>query len=147
MKQIQRAVSRILKIAGQEDREVETKVNCRVAEDMQDMLDLVGGNKQLALAYFNDGRWAELRTKVSNALSGKSPEQKSVDRMIESMKILNPALTDEQVRTLILSMPGLEAATKVNTEPLPKEINEDYFDLKKAAKEEKKSAAGPKIGK
>ena len=146
MKSEKQKVTRILQIAGQEDKEVGTTVNRQIAETFKDIEDLVKGDKDAAVEYFNAGRWAELRIKVSNALAGKSAEQKAVDRMISAMKLLNSALTDEQARNLILQMPNMEAATKVSTEPLPLEINEDYFDEKKAARVAAKteSAAGPK---
>ena len=126
-------VSRTVEVPGQKDEERDTTVSFRKAESAADMIELTGGLDK-ALEYFNNGRWSELRTQVSNALAGKSTEQKAVDKMISAFRSLNPALTEEAARTMVLSMPNMEAATKVSSDILPKEIDDTYFVAKKAAK-------------
>lgn len=129
------AVSRTIEVPGQKDSvERKTNVNVRFATTGQEMVELAGSLEK-ALEFFNDGRWAPIRTQVSNALAGKSVEQKAVDRMVAAFKTMNPALTDEAARTMVLSMPGMEAASQVTTEILPPEIDDTYFEAKKAAKE------------
>lgn len=127
-------VTRTIEVAGQSDTERETSVNFRKAESAGEMLEICGGNVVAALEFFNAGRWAELRTKVSNALAGKSKEQKSVEKMVAAFRAINAALTEEQARTIVLSMPGMVEASAANVEVLPKVIEDTYFDEKKAAK-------------
>ncbi len=127
-------VSRNVEVAGVADVERKTTVAFRNAETAQEMIELAGGSIEKALEIFNQGRWAPLRTQVSNALAGKSLEQKAVDKMVAALKTMNPALTDEVARTLVLSMPNMEAASKVTTEILPPEIDDTFFESKKASK-------------
>lgn len=121
-------VTRTVEVAGQSDTERETTVNFRKAESSAEMIALCNGNAASALDYFNAGRWAELRTKVSNALAGKSPQQKAVEKMVTAMRTINPALTEEQARTLVLAMPNMSEAVSVQAEMLPKTIEDTYFD-------------------
>ena len=128
-------VSRNIEIPGQKDTvERKTNVLFRKAETPNEMIELCGGSVEKALELFNDGRWAPLRTQASNALAGKSTEQKAVDKMISAFLTMNPSLTEEGARAAVLSMPGMEAASKVTTDILPEEIPDTYFEAKKEAK-------------
>ncbi len=133
-------VTRSVEIPGQKDLlDRKTTVSFRQAESAEDMLNLCGGKIEQALEYFNGGRWSELRTQVSNALAGKSTEQKAVDKMIAAFRSINPSLTEEAARTMVLSMPNMEAATKVASDILPEEIDDTYFVAKKAEKKAAKT--------
>ena len=99
------------------------------------MLALSGGNLAQALEVFNDGRWATLRTQISNALAGKTPEQRAVDKIISAFRSINPSLTEEQARVMVLSMPNMESASKVATDILPAAIDDTYFVGKKTEAE------------
>jgi len=92
------------------------------------MLALCGADANKAMSYFNAGRWAEFRTKVSNALAGKTPEQRAVDKMVSAFKSINPSLSDEQVRSIVLAMPNMASATAKSVSKLPDEIDESYFE-------------------
>lgn len=132
-------VSRVLEVPGLEDVKRSTIVNFRSAENASEMAALCDNDGKKVLEYFNEGRWAEMRASVSNALAGKSPEQKAVERMVAAMKTINPSLSDEQARTIVLGMPNMEAATRVSTEILPAEIDDTYFATKKAEKTDAKN--------
>jgi len=134
MKTQQIEVSRTIEIPGQKDEQRSTKVSFRNAENGNEMLQLCGGDLAKAMSYFNAGRWAELRTKVSNALANKTPQQRAVDKMIAAFQSINPSLSESQVRTIVLAMPNMSTAVGVSSEVLPKEIDENYFDEIKAAK-------------
>lgn len=128
MKTTKTKVTRNIEVPGQSDQERATTVTFREAENAAEMIEICGGDNKKALDYFNSGRWAELRTKVSNALAGKTTEQRSVDKMISAFKAINPALSDEQVRTIVLAMPGMGDAVAKTTSPVPSEIDDTYFD-------------------
>jgi hypothetical protein len=140
-------VSRTIEVPGSENVERKTVVTVRKAETAQEMIALAGSIEN-ALDYFNEGRWAELRTKVSNALAGKSAEQKAVDKMVSALLSINSSLTEEAARNMVLAMPNMEAASKVSSEILPTEIDDTYFDAKKAekaaAKENNPVSANPR---
>jgi hypothetical protein len=121
-------VSRTIEIPGQSDQERSTTVTFRTAETAQEMLALCGGDASKAMSYFNAGRWSEFRTKVSNALAGKTPEQRAVDKMVAAFKSINPSLSDEQVRSIVLAMPNMASATAKSVSKLPDEIDESYFE-------------------
>jgi hypothetical protein len=129
------AVSRNVEIPGQKDEERKTTVTWRNAENAIEMLELVGNDAAKAMSYFNAGRWAEFRTKVSNALANKTPQQRAVDKMVSAFKSLNPMLSEAQVREIVLAMPNMQAAVGTASEVLPAEIDETYFDAKKATSE------------
>lgn len=135
------AVSRTVTVPGQKDEERKTTVTFRSAENAAEMLALCGQDAAKAMTYFNAGRWAEFRTKVSNALANKTPQQRAVDQMVKAFSSLNPALSEEQVRQIVLAMPNMTVAVGTASEVLPAEIDETYFDAKKSegAKDEEKS--------
>ena len=133
-------VSRNVEVAGQADVERSTTVAFRAAENAQEMLEICGGSLESVLKNFNEGRWANLRTQTSNALAGRSPEQKAVDNIVKAFKVMNPGLSDEQIRVMVLAMPNMEAATKVGTDILPAEIPDTFFEEKKAAKKAEKES-------
>lgn len=117
-----------VEIPGQEKKQKrETKVNFRLANDLNQALALCGGDASKVMRLFNAGRWAAYRTQVANALSGKSDEQKAVDKLVAAYKTLNPALSDEQVMQLILNMPGTATAVQKTQQELPAEISDTYF--------------------
>lgn len=121
-------VSRVIETPGGPSVTRKTEVNFRSAENVQEMLELSGGDLKNVLSIFNSGRWSEIRTKCSNALAGKSPQQKAVEKMISAMKVMMPDLTDEQVKATVLSLPGMSAAASTSVEVLPAEIDDTYFD-------------------
>lgn len=134
------SVSRTVEIPGQKDEERKTTVSWRNAETPAEMLELVGNDAAKAMSYFNAGRWAEYRTKVSNALANKTPQQRAVDKMVAAFKSLNPSLSDAQVREIVLAMPNMAAAVGTASEVLPAEIDETYFDAKKTGEGEGEGA-------
>jgi hypothetical protein len=137
-------VTRNVEIPGQKDEERSTTVTFKTAENAVEMLELCGNDSAKAMSYFNAGRWAEFRTKVSNALANKTPQQRAVDKMVAAFKTLNPALSDAQVRTIVLAMPNMAEAVGTASEVLPAEIDETYFDAKKSdATNEEKTDAQP----
>jgi hypothetical protein len=127
-------VSRTVEVPGQKDEERATTVTFRNAETPAEMIELCGGDAAKAMSYFNGGRWADFRTKVSNALANKTPQQRAVDRMVAAFQSINPGLSEAQVRTMILAMPNMGTAVATASEVLPAEIDETYFDKKKADK-------------
>ncbi len=138
------AVTRTVEVPGQSNIERKTVVSFRSAESVAEMLELCGANQAKVLDFFNQGRWADLRTKTSNALAGQSNEQKAVNKMVSAFKQLNPALTEEQVRAMVMALPNMQEAAAVTSELLPAEISDTFFDEKKAAKEAaKQDAAEP----
>lgn len=117
-----------VEIPGQDKKqERKTSVNFRLANDLNQALALCGGDAGKVMRLFNAGRWAAYRTQVANALSGKSDEQKAVDKLVAAYKTLNPALSDEQVMQLILNMPGTATAVQKTQQELPAEISDTYF--------------------
>lgn len=137
MKIEQTKVSRTLVIPGQKDVERSTTVSFKLAENAQEAVELCGGDTAKFLSYFNGGRWAELRTKVSNGLVNKSPQQRAVDKLISAFKTLNPKMSDAQLRAMALSVPGIaDAVETASDEVLPAEIDESYFDKNPTPAEE-----------
>ncbi len=143
MKITKKPVSRVMAVPGQPDVERKTTVAFRDAENTNELLELSGNDLATALKFFNDGRWAALRTKVSNALANKTPEQRAVDKMIDAFKLINPTLTDEAVRAMVLSMPNMQAALTTALAAIPAETDESYFD--KAEVAEAEAAVAPEI--
>lgn len=132
MKNEKIAVSRTVEIPGQKDEERKTTVSWRNAENAAEALELCGNDVAKFMSYFNSGRWAEFRTKVSNALANKTPQQRAVDKMVAAFKSLNPSLSDKQVREIVLAMPNMQTAVGTANEVIPAEIDETYFDSKKS---------------
>lgn len=112
--------------AGTEKIERKCSVNFRNAETVEEMLALSDGKLADLLKTFNDGRWAALRTKVSNTLAGTNPVQSAIGKMVKAFQTLNPGMTEEQVRSLVLAMPGISANAGNSTSPLPAEIDDTY---------------------
>lgn len=137
-------VSRTVETPGQSDQERSTTVSYKVAENAQEALEICGNDLAKFLSYFNGGRWAELRTMVSNTLANKTPAQRAVDKMISAFKTLNPSMSDAQLRTLALSVPGIaEAAQGGTDEVCPTETDEAYFYAKsREGQKEAKAANG-----
>lgn len=135
-------VSRNVEVPGQADVERSTTVSFQAAENATEMLSLCGGDAAKAMSYFNAGRWAEFRTKVSNALANKTPQQRAVDKMIAAFKSINQGLSDEQVRNIVLAMPNMQTAVGNMADVLPAEIDETYFDNKSAEGESSDAAQG-----
>lgn len=127
MKEVKIPVTRILSVPGQADIERKTTVTFRHAESTQEMLELTGQNLAKVLDLFNSGRWAELRTKVSNKLANKSPEQRAVDKLIDAYKTINPTLDDGAIRAMVLSMPGMKQALESALESVPTETDEAFY--------------------
>ena len=144
MKIENKEVSRWVKVPtvdGEKDQERKTTVKFRSAETVQDALELCGGDAAKVLENFNSGRWADLRTQTSNALAGKTTEQRSVDKMIEAFTAINPNLSKEQIREIVLKMPGMSEAVERTESSLPAEIPDTYFDRKKEEKKTSEPAA------
>jgi hypothetical protein len=118
-------VSRTIE-AGNAKTERSTVVSFRNATTVAEALELSGGSQADFLKIFNNGRWADLRTKVSNTLAGTSESQRAVNKMIKAMQVLQPQLSEEAVRSLVLSMPGLSDAAASSASPLPAEIDDTY---------------------
>ncbi len=138
MKITKTKVSRTMEIPGQGDVERSTTVAFKEAETPEEMIQLCGNDRAKALGYFNAGRWADLRTSVSNKLAGKSSEQRNFDKMVSAFQSLNPALSTEQVNQIVLSMPNMADALKNQSgSDIPAETDEEFFAAKK---DEKKDA-------
>lgn len=127
MKEVKIPVSRLLSIPGQADVERKTTVTFRHAESTQDMLALSGNELQKVLDLYNAGRWAELRTKVSNKLANKSPEQRAVDKLIDAYRVINPTLDENAIRAMVLSMPNMKQALDSALESVPAETDEAFY--------------------
>lgn len=125
MKEVKIPVSRVLTIPGQDDVERKTTVTFRHAETTAEMLTLLDGKLDRVLEVFNAGRWTEFRTKVSNALANKTPEQRAIDKMIDSYKTLG--IEETQARAMILSIPGMADKLNAALASIPPEIDETFF--------------------
>lgn len=125
MKTEKYAVSRTIE-AGTEKIERKTSVNFRLAESVDEMLQLAGGKLEDVLKTYNEGRWGILRTKVSNTLAGTNPVQSAIGKMVKAFQVLNPSMSEEQVRSLVLAMPGIADQSASSTSPLPAEIDDTY---------------------
>lgn len=126
-------VSRTVEVPGQKDVERSTTVSFRNAQTAAEALELCGNDVGKFMGYFNSGRWAELRTQISNTLANKTPQQRAVDKMISAFKLMNPKLSDTQLRAMALAVPGIADAAGTGVEDvLPAETDEAYFAAKKA---------------
>lgn len=135
-------VSRQMEVPGAASIERKTTVSFRHAESTKEMLELVGNDAKKALALFNAGRWAELRTKVSNALANKTPQQRAADKLIDAYKTINPDLDEAAIKAMVLSMPGMKDALNAAMEAIPAETDEAYFEKSKDEAKDGEKAEG-----
>lgn len=133
MKEAKIPVTRVLTTPDGSDIERKTVVTFRNAESVNEMLALAANDLTKVLSLYNNGRWAELRTKVSNALANKTPQQRAADKLIESYKTIMPGLDEATIKQMVMSMPGMQDAMNTAMESIPAETDEAYFDRKKGS--------------